>query len=696
LATVHDAGLVHGNVTPTNVLIDLRGEPLLSDIGSTSTAAGRQPSAAHAAPEVLEHQRPSAASDIYSLGSTVYAVLAGREPFADVDVDGSPDALAEAKRDRDPAPLRDFGVLDRVSDIVARCMARRPGDRYASARIVAEALAQAQRNGATPSTPPEVPARRLEAVAPPPAPVEPAAPAPVPVVPVPAPPAAPAAAPPAAAPPAAVPAITDTRDADATETIEAVAPVDSTGDTEGTEPVGGAAPAVAAAAEAGVATEPGTGEATFVPFDEARPRDLHEEVVGMLGDDEERARMRRRLRTIALLAVTTAIAVGGAAVALTRGNPNPKARSNTTVTTAPKVVHTASLALHQSFPTVELGRTPALVSQLWATSTDRRTLTATINVSNASRASLKGTLRVVIPKSVSPSVSDVHFVPNYSVVITQDPKVAYRMNIAAGGAFIVHYQVHFATPLTAAALAAHAKDEVQALAADAKSLGAPPPKLVSVQLAIAPTAASLRITQAGHFPTVALHATESFAGVVLHDPVLWRSSKAAVADVDTNGRVTGYSSGSAVISATVGSVTARATIVVDDQTTTTTAAPPTSPLPTPPPGTNPPRTTTTRQVPPTTVPRTTTTHAPTTTTLPPTTTTVPVTTPPTPANPDVNGDGVVGCLDYGLVDQYQGTNNAAEDINGDGVVNSADLDAILADYTQPDGDGTTFGSACPP
>jgi hypothetical protein len=90
--------------------------------------------------------------------------------------------------------------------------------------------------------------------------------------------------------------------------------------------------------------------------------------------------------------------------------------------------------------------------------------------------------------------------------------------------------------------------------------------------------------------------------------------------------------------------------------------------------------------------------APTTTTqAPTTTTTVPVTVPPQPANPDVNGDGVVGCIDAGLVNDYIGTTNAAEDINGDGVVNSADLAAVLADYTQPDGDGTTRPDlGCPP
>jgi len=77
---------------------------------------------------------------------------------------------------------------------------------------------------------------------------------------------------------------------------------------------------------------------------------------------------------------------------------------------------------------------------------------------------------------------------------------------------------------------------------------------------------------------------------------------------------------------------------------------------------------------------------------------VPITVPPTPANPDVNGDGVVGCIDAGFVNDYIGTTSAAEDINGDGVVNSADLAALLAQYSVGNTVDTSTRSdlGCPP
>ncbi len=635
LASVHEAGLVHGNVTPSNVLVDGRGEPLLSDIGGVITGGARAPSVAHAAPEVLAGHRPNAAADIYALGSTIYTMLAGHEPFADLIA--SPEELAEWKRGHDPQPLHELGVPGRASDIVARCMARRPTDRYASARIVAEALALATQpakgNGAGAVAAPRVGVRTVEA-------------------------------------PLDMPATAET-----------------------------------VAVGAGALPPPPSGTSMFAPVSDAPaapaviplPSVPDEPVPGPSRYEAGDGRRRRGRRIAAVVTVVALLAAGGAAVAVVHARD--KAESPPPTTAAPVSVHVADTALRQAFPTVELGHTPALVSQVWSTSPDRRELTATLSVSNASLSSLRATLRVVIPKQVARSVDDVSFTPAYSVVITKDPKVAYRMVIPAGGRYAVHYVVRFTHPLTAATLHTLAKQELQDLAADAKQIGSPPPKQVPVALLVDPKQATLVMTNTNRKPTVALRATESFDGIVLHDPVLWRSTKPAVADVDATGLVTGYSKGTTVVAATVGSVTVHVPVNVLDNTTTTTASRSTTPRTqaTQPPVTSPPTTTT---HPPTTTPPppTTTTPPPTTTTLPPTTTTttIPVTVPPVPANPDVNGDGVVGCIDVGLVADYVGTTSAAEDINGDGVVTQADVDADLAAYT-PGGDGSSRPDlGCPP
>ncbi len=643
LAVAHEAGVLHGNLTPANILIDRNGEPQLSDF-DVSSADGPAPHAyAHTAPEVLAGQRSTTASDLYSFGSTLYAMLAGHAPFADVDAPVAERAAYALAHD--PIPLRELGVQPRVSDIVARCMARRPGDRYASARIAAEALSRAASDATT---------------------------------------AAPASVAPVQLPPPSLDLvdITDTTDiADTTDTtditdITVVEPV--TAEVVVTAPSGAHLPppplpappaadlhdtiisafdrghgpdvdidlrdgvrqpltadvVIAAQSDTNITLPPPprtVPPTAAPPAPRERPRDLHDEVLDLLGPDERRVR-RRRQQGVLLAIVGVVIAAGGIAFAVTRASD--KASTNTP---APPVapVHHADQALRHAFPALQLGRTPALVTQLWETSSDRRELHATLTVSNASKTPVRTVLRVVIPKSVAKSVDDLVFSPKYDVVINKDPKVGYRLDLPADGQFTVRYTARFATPLSQAGLSSRASDEAAALTADAKLVGAPPPKAIKVKLAVAPTRATLHITDRVKHPRITLVVTESYNGAVLHDPVLWRSSNPAAADVDARGVVTAYTKGGAVISATVGDVTVRAAVLVKDDSTVPTAPPATAPRsgssPPPPNSTNPPpRTTTTvrRTTTTTTEPPTTTTEPPTTTTEPPTTTT---TEPPTTA-----------------------------------------------------------------
>ena len=98
LGRLHGAGVVHGDVSAGNVLLDLDGRPVLADLG-LGRVVGEAPTPVwgtegHLAPEILLGADPSPASDVYALGALGWLCLAG-------DVPGAPGlrpALAEVSR----------------------------------------------------------------------------------------------------------------------------------------------------------------------------------------------------------------------------------------------------------------------------------------------------------------------------------------------------------------------------------------------------------------------------------------------------------------------------------------------------------------------------------------------------------------------------------------------------------------------
>jgi tetratricopeptide (TPR) repeat protein/tRNA A-37 threonylcarbamoyl transferase component Bud32 len=145
----HRQGILHRDLKPGNVLLDSRGEPLVSDFGlakwldassdltRTLTVFGTP---GYIAPEQAQgraaHLTPAA--DIYSLGAILFNLLAGRPPFLGEHALAVIHQAAET-----PAPkLRSLvGTADRdLETICARCLEREPEARYQSAGDLAEDL----------------------------------------------------------------------------------------------------------------------------------------------------------------------------------------------------------------------------------------------------------------------------------------------------------------------------------------------------------------------------------------------------------------------------------------------------------------------------------------------------------------------------------------------------------------------------
>jgi len=139
LAAAHQAGLVHRDVKPSNLLFDRDGRVKITDFG-IAHAAGSAPltttgvlmgTPAYMAPERVVGARGSPASDIYSLGVVAYHAVTGSLPFY-----GRPLEVAMAHRERPMPPLPD-SVPREVAALIAQLTAKDPASRPANADEVA-------------------------------------------------------------------------------------------------------------------------------------------------------------------------------------------------------------------------------------------------------------------------------------------------------------------------------------------------------------------------------------------------------------------------------------------------------------------------------------------------------------------------------------------------------------------------------
>lgn len=147
--TAHRTGILHRDIKPANVLTTEYGWPALTDFGISSTVGqvteAEGMSVPWSAPELFGDPPTSdVRSDVWSLGATVYTLLARRSPFeVPGGRNGTVDLIGRIERDPLPALHRD-DIPASFEQALARSMAKRPSSRYGSALALARALQQVE------------------------------------------------------------------------------------------------------------------------------------------------------------------------------------------------------------------------------------------------------------------------------------------------------------------------------------------------------------------------------------------------------------------------------------------------------------------------------------------------------------------------------------------------------------------------
>jgi serine/threonine-protein kinase len=145
LGYAHRHGVVHRDIKPSNVLISEDGHAKIVDFGIAMVADPKANESdqlpgtpAFVAPELLRDSPANARSDIFSLGVVLYWMFTGEIPFSGSTVTEITYNVAHTN----PPPARqvNWALPEELDEVLRKCLAKNPAERYASAGMLAADL----------------------------------------------------------------------------------------------------------------------------------------------------------------------------------------------------------------------------------------------------------------------------------------------------------------------------------------------------------------------------------------------------------------------------------------------------------------------------------------------------------------------------------------------------------------------------